>query len=125
MSNHQYQELGSMLLVGALWGCTNPLLRQGSLSVKKQQQQDKSTTLTRLLNLRLWLPYYLLNQCGSILFYVTLRQSDLTLAVPLCNALALVCSVLTSFALGEAIPQPIRTIVGAALVLMGVTICVV
>ena len=114
-----------MLLVGALWGCTNPLLRQGSLSVKKQQQQDKSTTLTRLLNLRLWLPYYLLNQCGSILFYVTLRQSDLTLAVPLCNALALVCSVLTSFALGEAIPQPIRTIVGAALVLMGVTICVV
>ena len=125
MSNDkQYQELGSMLLVGALWGCTNPLLRQGSLSVKQQQQQDTSN-LTRLLNLRVWLPYYLLNQCGSMLFYVTLRQSDLTLAVPLCNALALVCSVLTSFALGEAIPQPIRTIVGAALVLLGVTICVV
>jgi drug/metabolite transporter (DMT)-like permease len=116
------QELGSLLLVGALWGCTNPLLRKGSLDAQKHTADNNTSMLRSLLQIQVWFPY-ILNQCGSILFYVTLRNSDLAMAVPICNALALVFSVVTSFLLREPISQPIRTLLGATLILIGVTVC--
>jgi hypothetical protein len=67
---------------------------------------------------------YILNQSGSIVFYILLANSDLSLAVPICNALALVFSFITSYMLGEPIHKPIQTFLGASLVLVGVTICV-
>ncbi|KGL76139.1 Transmembrane protein 234, partial [Tinamus guttatus] len=44
---------------------------------------------------------FLLNQCGSLLFYLTLASTDLSLAVPLCNSLALVATLVTGKILGE------------------------
>ena len=124
------QDLASMVLVGALWGCTNPILRQGSVEAEKQRSARSSSpksflqsSLMAFLNFRVWLPY-LLNQSGSIVFYVLLANSDLSLAVPICNALALVFSFVTSGLLGESIDKPVRSFLGAALVLVGVTICV-
>ena len=121
----------SMIIVGAFWGCTNPLLRKGAVEVDNNHTYGgggTSTTritsvLRQFLNIRVWLPY-LLNQCGSIVYYVLLSKSDLTFAVPTCNALALVFTCFTSFALGEPINQPFRTILGSALVVGGVAICV-
>ena len=78
---------------------------------------------TKFLNVRVWLPYAL-NQSGSILFYLVLSRSDLTLAVPICNALSLVFSIVTSFALGESVDKPARAVIGSALVMVGVGICV-
>ena len=124
------QDLASMVLVGALWGCTNPILRQGSVEAEKHRSARSSSpksflqsSLMAFLNFRVWLPY-LLNQSGSIVFYVLLANSDLSLAVPICNALALVFSFVTSGLLGESIDKPVRSFLGAALVLVGVTICV-
>jgi uncharacterized membrane protein len=108
----------SMVLVGAFWGCTNPLLRKGAL----EAQKSGSNFITKFLNVRVWLPY-VLNQCGSILFYFLLAKSELSLAVPTCNALSLVFSCITSFMLGEPVNQPVRTILGAALVVAGVAVC--
>jgi hypothetical protein len=127
-------DLASMLLVGALWGCTNPLLRKGAVEAEQQQQQQQGatnntnasflkSTLQAFFNFKVWLPY-LLNQSGSIVFYILLANSDLSLAVPICNALALLFSFGTSALLGEPIDKPFRTFLGAALVLVGVTICV-
>ena len=124
-------DLASMLLVGALWGCTNPLLRKGSLEAEQQQQQRTAGTNTSFLkstflaflNFKVWIPY-LLNQSGSIVFYMLLANSDLSLAVPICNAMALLFSFGMSALLGEHTENPCRTIIGAALVLVGVTICV-
>ena len=128
--NARVQDLASMVLVGALWGCTNPILRQGSVEAEKQQSVSSrrprsflKSSLLAFLNFRVWLPY-LLNQSGSIVFYILLANSDLSLAVPICNALALVFSFLTSAMLGESIDKPVRSFLGAALVLVGVTICV-
>ncbi|OXB66359.1 hypothetical protein ASZ78_011893 [Callipepla squamata] len=57
---------------------------------------------------------FLLNQCGSLLFYLTLASavihfklhyncsiSELSLAVPLCNSLALIVTLMTGRILGE------------------------
>ncbi|XP_017591719.1 PREDICTED: transmembrane protein 234 [Corvus brachyrhynchos] len=44
---------------------------------------------------------FLLNQGGSLLFYLTLASTDLSLAVPLCNSLALVVTLVTGKILGE------------------------
>lgn len=117
-----------MVLVGALWGCTNPLLRKGSVeaSLKNTSKNTDSLLLSSLksfLNIKVWLPYAL-NQSGSVVFYILLAKSDLSLAVPTCNALALLFSFVTSVALGEPIHSPFRTFLGASLVLVGVTICV-
>lgn len=116
-----------MVLVGALWGCTNPLLRKGSLEAQHHDRSRNTSIvndfLKTFLNVKVWLPY-LLNQCGSIVFYFLLANSDLSLAVPICNALAMLFSFVTSALLGEILDKPMRAFLGASLVLVGVTICV-
>jgi Putative transmembrane family 234 len=125
-------DLCCMVLVGALWGCTNPLLRMGDADLSKEQddgtRKTKDTSflvrqLSKFRHISVWLPYAL-NQAGSGLFYFTLSQTELSRAVPACNALALVFSVITSwFVVGERSENPIRSVVGAALVMGGVGIC--
>lgn len=122
----------SMILVGALWGCTNPLIRKGSveastssstISGESTSTSFLSSSLRSFLNVTVWLPY-VLNQSGSLVFYILLANSNLSMAVPVCNAMALVFSFGTSFLLGEPIDKPFHTALGASLVLVGVTICV-
>lgn len=124
----------AFLLVGAFWGCTNPLIRKGSTEVGeantkdhvevKQQQQEFSlwAWVGKLGRLGVWLPYAM-NQVGSLLYYVLLANYNMSLAVPVCNGLALVFSSLTSHALGERVDKPIRAVVGSLLVIVGVGIC--
>lgn len=66
---------------------------------------------------------FLLNQCGSLLFYLTLASAELSLAVPLCNSLALVVTLVTGRILGEDIGGK-RAVAGMLLTLLGVTLCV-
>jgi hypothetical protein len=143
----------SMILVGALWGCTNPYLRKGSISDTidaRRKNPDAvvpggekfpttrttmttSTTpstsfnlrssLQSFLHLQVWLPYAL-NQSGSIVFYILLANSNLSTAVPICNAFALIFTFWTSWYLGESLQKPVQTILGTVLILIGVTICV-
>lgn len=132
----EFLDLIILVLVGAFWGCTNPFLRKGAVEAKTSSSESQApgtnddslfqvlrASAAKFLNIRVWFPYAL-NQSGSILFYVALSRSDLTLAVPICNALSLVFSVVTSFALGESVDKPGRAVLGAALVMIGVGICV-
>lgn len=127
-------EIASLVLVGAFWGCTNPFLRKGSTEIAaRDSNDDKESSLTRMQSLikqlskfrhlAVWFPYAL-NQVGSILFYLTLSQTDLSLAVPACNALSLVFSIVTScLVIGEQVNKPVQTVLGAALVVAGVGLC--
>lgn len=115
----------SLLLVGALWGCTNPFMRQGSISNDTEEQEETKSVLKslfRLARIKVWLPY-LINQLGSLLYYKQLASSNLTLSVPICNATAMVFSCITSFFLGERVNQPRRAVLGVLLILLGVQIC--
>ncbi|NXR14612.1 TM234 protein, partial [Semnornis frantzii] len=66
---------------------------------------------------------FLLNQSGSVLFYLTLASADLSLAVPLCNSLALTVTLVTGRILGEDIGGK-RAVAGMLLTVLGVTLCV-
>ncbi|NXV82856.1 TM234 protein, partial [Atlantisia rogersi] len=66
---------------------------------------------------------FLLNQGGSLLFYLTLASVDLSLAVPLCNSLALIVTLVTGKILGEDIGGK-RAVVGMLLTILGVTLCI-
>lgn len=127
MTNLVSLDILSMLVVGALWGCTNPLLRKGSVEVESSSSSKKKNVLASslkfFLNIKVWLPY-VLNQSGSVVFYVLLANSDISMAVPICNATALLFSFVTSSLLGEPIQKPFRTAAGGFLILVGVAICV-
>ncbi|NXA97174.1 TM234 protein, partial [Melanocharis versteri] len=66
---------------------------------------------------------FLLNQAGSLLFYLTLASTDLSLAVPLCNSLAFIVTLVTGRMLGEDIGGK-RAVAGMLLTLLGVSLCV-
>ena len=142
MMNWLSLDFVSMILVGLLWGCTNPFLRKGSVEVNKsaaaaaadnntntdddehKKTKNPMTVWQVFRNMQLYVPF-LLNQAGSVVFYFLLANSNISMAVPICNAFALVFSFLTSaFVTGEPIEKPIQIIVGASLILVGVTICV-
>ena len=79
-------------------------------------------SLAGFQRVQIYLPY-VFNQLGSLLFYFVLSRTDLSLAVPTCNALALVFSMLTSHWLGERVDKPLQTLTGACLIISGVTSC--
>jgi Putative transmembrane family 234 len=131
-------DIASLLLVGALWGCTNPFLRKGALSEETKQptyaQASNSSKrnidiyikqLLKFRSIEVWLPY-VLNQTGSIAFYYLLSNSNLSIAVPCCNALALAFSVGTSWLMREhsTVNHPIRSVIGSVAVMVGVMVCV-
>eukprot|EP00525_Craspedostauros_australis_P001933 CAMPEP_0198120782 /NCGR_PEP_ID=MMETSP1442-20131203/30277_1 /TAXON_ID= /ORGANISM="Craspedostauros australis, Strain CCMP3328" /LENGTH=156 /DNA_ID=CAMNT_0043779497 /DNA_START=57 /DNA_END=527 /DNA_ORIENTATION=- len=143
----------SMVAVGALWGCTNPFLRKGAVDseafdnsdanhnshsnhnnhnnhnqqqLRLQHQKKRNgqrSLLRKLLDIRVWMPL-LLNQVGSLLFYIQLGQNDLTVAGPFCNGISLVFSVVASTLLGEGNSHPARAMLGSSLVIIGIAICV-
>jgi hypothetical protein len=72
----------AMMLVGLIWGITNPFLEKGSSSYSEQITQEKDKSRMKifydvyqiLLNYKFLIPF-LLNQTGSILFYFTLGKA--------------------------------------------------
>ena len=132
----------SFLLVGMLWGCTNPLLRragqQAEETAAKAEKGEETTTrpsawqgclgqaLRRTKNLLMHWPFlvtFALNQLGSALYIRALGTSDLSLAVVMCNAFTFIFTALASQALGEPALTP-RTCAGFALICVGVTLCI-
>ncbi|XP_069478585.1 transmembrane protein 234 isoform X2 [Ambystoma mexicanum] len=117
-----------MILVGILWGATNPFLKAGSEGLEKIKKEKWLLQLLEemkflLLNYKCLLPF-LMNQCGSLLYYFTLASADLSLAVPICNTLASVITVGTGMALGEELGG-MRAMLGMAIATIGVTLCVI
>ena len=66
---------------------------------------------------------FLLNQSGSLLYYFTLSQADISLAVPITNSLTFLITSLVSRLLGEKVHST-WTYVGMLFVLCGVALCV-
>ncbi|KAA3672571.1 uncharacterized protein DEA37_0003858 [Paragonimus westermani] len=66
------------ITVGAIWGCTNVLMKYSKTSLQ-------------------FIFYLLLNQCGSVLFVWGLSDLSLASAVPLANAVTLMVSALLAF----------------------------
>jgi len=44
---------------------------------------------------------FILNQCGSVLYFLTLQNTDISLAVPVSNSLTFVFTAIMGWFLGE------------------------
>ena len=100
------------LLVGMLWGCTNPFIKRAqhsssssssssSLPSHKNTTNTSSTTtiniIKRLFNdPKVYIPYGI-NQSGSFLFYFLLSREPVSRAAPICNALTFIFTAITGF----------------------------
>jgi hypothetical protein len=85
------------LLVGLIWGSTNPLIRRGTLAVeaaRTQQDTDKGTW-QRWVTPGILIPW-LANQLGSVLFVLLLGQADISMAVPVANAISIAANAVVS-----------------------------
>ncbi|XP_034530387.1 transmembrane protein 234 [Notolabrus celidotus] len=121
-------ELRSLLLVSALWGCTNPLLKRGTEGIEHVAKTSRVAQLLAeakflFLNLRYLVPF-LLNQSGSLVYYYTLSTTELSLAVPMANSLTFLCTLLTGKLLGEEFGGK-QAVAGMFLTMAGITLCVI
>uniref|UniRef100_F6Z2D4 Transmembrane protein 234 n=1 Tax=Ornithorhynchus anatinus TaxID=9258 RepID=F6Z2D4_ORNAN len=119
-------EVCALLLVSVLWGVTNPLLKAGTAGLDAVRSQGRGPGPGRgqLPQLLEEMKFLALNyKCGSLLFYITLASADLTLAVPLCNSLALIITLGVGQFFGEDIGGK-RAAVGLLLTISGLALCI-
>mmetsp|Transcript_13590 Transcript_13590/g.31529 ORF Transcript_13590/g.31529 Transcript_13590/m.31529 type:complete len:143 (-) Transcript_13590:133-561(-) len=117
----------SFLLVGAFWGCTNPFLKSGSKGVE-QLKTDSVTPkwlseIFFLLTRWQYVVPFAINQCGSLVYYLSLGDADISMAVPIANSTTFMWTALTQVALGEEAGNR-YTLIGSVLVVVGVGLCV-
>lgn len=97
--------IASFVLVGLLWGATNPLIKRGSVIVEsKKSARQRGGVLGEwlaLLSTPSFLVPQLLNQVGSVLFAASLGRADISLAVPTANATSLAANAVADLLLGE------------------------
>ncbi|XP_060938883.1 transmembrane protein 234 [Limanda limanda] len=121
-------ELLSLLLVSVLWGCTNPFLKRGSEGIEDVTRSGRMSQLLAevkflFLNTKYLVPF-LLNQCGSLVYYYTLSTAELSFVVPVANSLTFLCTLLTGKLLGEEFGGK-QAVAGMFLTMAGITMCVI
>mmetsp|Transcript_1329 Transcript_1329/g.1775 ORF Transcript_1329/g.1775 Transcript_1329/m.1775 type:complete len:132 (-) Transcript_1329:25-420(-) len=117
-----------LVVVGVLWGCTNPLMKYGSKGITELPKKNNAilqflSEFYFLFTRWQYLVPFLINMSGSVVFYKSLGDSELSLVVPITNSLTFLFTTLTSRMLGE---QQLNkySLVGIIFVLIGVSICV-
>ncbi|XP_017476793.1 PREDICTED: transmembrane protein 234 homolog isoform X2 [Rhagoletis zephyria] len=111
-----------LVVVGLLWGATNPFIRLGSEGIDNVDTGSRWRNLwleVRMISTRFhyWIPF-LLNQLGSVLYVWTLQHINIIVAVPVANSLSFVFTAITGYCLGEKLPGKSVTI-GTLLVCLG------
>ncbi|XP_048860743.1 transmembrane protein 234 isoform X1 [Brienomyrus brachyistius] len=120
-------EVLSLLLVALLWGATNPFLKKGAEGIEdvrggRMVFQLIAEVKFLFINIRYLVPF-LLNQSGSLVYYLTLATTDLSLAVPVTNSLTFLFTLLAGKLLGEEVGGK-GALLGMFLTMLGVTLCV-
>ena len=110
------------LIVGALWGITNPLIKNGTKNDTKNNNSLLETLLNLISNPRAFIPM-MINQLGSVMFYYLLSTEDLSSSVIICNSLTFCFTGITAWYLGEVVNSPIKLIIGIIFVMFGIALC--
>ncbi|KAL4521130.1 hypothetical protein Ndes2526B_g00297 [Nannochloris sp. 'desiccata'] len=119
----------SLIIVGLLWGITNPLIKKGTEAVSLSKKKRKALTGFNFLDsvlLHLTTPAFIipqaLNLCSSVLFALSLGFNDLSIAVPLANGTSLFANGILDHFLGNGAPLW-PGFPGILLIITGVTLC--
>ena len=111
-----------LLLVSALWGCTNPLMREGSQPNEVAGEGGHVHKLLRFASNWRFLVPFALNQCGSLLYMKCLGEYPISTAVPISTALTSFFTCLTAYCLGERALNR-QTLLALALIIAGTVLC--
>jgi drug/metabolite transporter (DMT)-like permease len=120
------------LLVGVLWGCTNPYMKhaQAVSNQNRDSKENKLESKSIVGNIRRMIKDYKLiipfacNQCGSVVFYFLLSSQPISIASPVCNSLSFLFTAITSyFVFHEVVKHPVYLLAGTLLILLGTVIC--
>ncbi|XP_026727535.1 transmembrane protein 234 homolog [Trichoplusia ni] len=121
------EAIGFLVLSGALWGCTNPFIRQGTRGLRDVTATtwwgQAVAEVTFLLGNWKYVVPWLVNQCGSVAYLASLQRAPLSLAVPAANSLAFVFTALTGAASGLEEPLDARSIIGIVFIMAGTALC--
>lgn len=145
-----FTEVVWLTIVGMLWGCTNPLLKQGSTGVSGNgNDKDEGKTVKEekgeeggeggrktegsivmralkdilfLLSRWRYVVPFLVNQLGSVVFFWRLSGSDMSLVSPVANGLAFFFTAVTEMLFFNG-KVTARAMLGSALVVVGVSLC--
>lgn len=128
----------SYLIVGCLWGCTNPFLKKGQESIDKAKNNEENIQnkevretqhafskwrICKLLDYHVYIPFCI-NQCGSLMFYVLLSSEPLGVVVPVINCLTFLFTALTATFIGnEKVDSPAFLFIGCIFVFTGMYLC--
>ncbi|XP_013194423.1 transmembrane protein 234 homolog [Amyelois transitella] len=121
------QAVGLLILTGALWGCTNPFIRQGTKGLRKVRAktvlgQVYAEIAFLLGNWRYVLPW-LANQSGSLAYLAAVQRAPLSVAVPTANGLAFAFTAVVGAAVGTEEPLDKWSVAGVALIVAGTALC--
>jgi len=116
------------LLIGTslVWGVTNPLIKNKGVFIITERKTSIFGNLfgrifSLFLNWKIVLPIAV-NQLGSILFFMCIKYTAVSIAVPVVNSLTLVFTTITSTFLGEKLT--LNQIKGSVLIVLGVIVCI-
>lgn len=110
------------VLVGAVWGLTNPFVKIGTARAKAKQQRSSGNSLLCHLTTPEFVVPQTLNLLGGVLFASLLATVDLKVVVPVANASCLIFNALVDALLGEKY-QLSLLLPGIALVVTGISLC--
>eukprot|EP00123_Amoebidium_parasiticum_P005274 comp16506_c0_seq1/m.14519 comp16506_c0_seq1/g.14519 ORF comp16506_c0_seq1/g.14519 comp16506_c0_seq1/m.14519 type:complete len:137 (-) comp16506_c0_seq1:334-744(-) len=114
-------------VVAVCWGSTNPLLKRGSQGLENIKRDGKirqaAAELWFLVTRWQYIIPFIINQSGSLLYYMTLGQADISLAVPITNSLTFIFAGISGYLLGEKVGNT-DTYFGVACIVAGVSLCV-
>lgn len=116
------------LLVGLLWGATNPFIARGARIAAAQPARRRTGVplLDGLLH-HLLTPAFLLPQAlnliGSVLFAAALGGGNISVTGPVANGVSLAANAVVDHLLGDRLASPLGGALGVLLVATGVTLC--
>lgn len=116
--------------VGIVWGTSNSFLKRAQEKYSKTQSKEGGSkriisktgleTIKELLtDLNMLIPF-VVNQCGSVMFYYLLASQPLSVAAPLCNTLTFAFTAISAYLLGERAQNPLLLFTGVFFVISGI-----
>eukprot|EP01031_Cornospumella_fuschlensis_P024856 gene24856-30033_t len=128
------KSLFGYILVSVLWGCSNPFIKHGQVlqnrSILLDEDPQKKTnkglfsSIKNMIQNKTILIPFIVNQSGSLVFYMLLSSEPVSVASPVVNSLTFVVTAVTSYVLfNEVVRYPSMLIIGSVLILVGTSLC--
>jgi multidrug transporter EmrE-like cation transporter len=118
------------ILVGILWGCTNPFIKNAQLKntglpVSTEQKSAFYNLKKFVTDPLIFLPF-IFNQSGSFFYYIIISSQPISIASPICNSLSFIFTAITGYwYFREELHSLSMLVIGILFILTGSYVCIV